>query len=118
MTLTEALELMRYELESQCLSVELVPSSVGNPDFDKIRVVTSKNPNWYRELLAMYPRSRRKRDERYTDSLVSRKEVFRVLDLLIQSKETKSYLREHLVEFAKDKIEEHRLEEANDSFLL
>ena len=100
--LNEAVKWMLHELDSTALHVGLIPAPEQRHCGHCVRVVWTRNPGWYRDLLAMFPRRRRRRrGERYTDSTVKRAHVRRALLALLQDG-SRSHLAEPLLGFAKD----------------
>lgn len=80
--LREAARVMRCELESRRLIVELAPSRI--PEIAAqggcIRVVAERNPRWYRRLCADYPKRRtRPRRRRKPDTMIRRGLTLRAL---------------------------------------
>lgn len=98
--LREALAWMRDELDLERLEVTLVPAPDQRHCGHMVRAVVGQNPEWYRDLLSMFPRSRRRgRDARYTDSTLNRKDVKSVIERLLTIG-TRSQIATHLVDFA------------------
>ncbi len=69
---------MLMELESNQLTVILVPQRTKTNDGGMIRVASSKNCNWYRKFCAKFLSSR-KRTNRCVDTRIKR---FRTVDAL------------------------------------
>lgn len=100
------LKIMLKELDDFYLNVKLTKAS--EPMFlnHKIRSVENKNPEWYQELCSKYPRNRRNRNEKYTDSYINRKRVINCLKRLIQGKFSNYKYKDDLIEIAKERIKE------------
>jgi len=99
--LREAVRWMLQELDASNLLVGLIPAPEQRHCGHCVRVVWSHNPGWYRELCAMFPRRRRRRHYRYTDSTVKRNDVRRVL-LGLLGDGSSSQFAEPLLGVAKD----------------
>lgn len=99
--LRAAVESMLHDLADCGLEVGLIPAPEQRHQGHYIRVVWSKNPSWYSDLCAMYPRRRRNRAMRYTDSTVKRGHVENVLRRLL-SCGSSSFLAEPLLSFARE----------------
>ncbi|MGE4552786.1 MAG: hypothetical protein AB7D57_06715 [Desulfovibrionaceae bacterium] len=97
--LREALRHMLLDLEDRRLEVGLAPAPDQRHYTHCIRVVQDTNPDWYRELLAAFPRGRRRRAARYTDSSIKRDDVSRIINRLL-GPGTRSALAPHLLETA------------------
>lgn len=100
--LREAVEFMLQDLADSGLVVGLIPAPERTySDWQCVRAVWGRNPGWYRELLAMFPRRRRNRASRYTDSTVKRGHVVNVLRRMLDGGTT-SFLAEPLLSFARE----------------
>lgn len=99
--LREAVQWMLQELDIMSLHVGLIPAPEQRHCGHCVRVVWCHNPGWYRDLCAMFPRRRRLRNYRYTDSTVKRADVRRVLQQLL-AEGSRSQFAEPLLGFAKD----------------
>ncbi len=100
--LREAVEVMLQELDYMGLVVGLIPAPERTfSDWQCVRAVWGHNPGWYRELCAMYPRYRRNRAARFTDSKVKRGRVGQVLRQMLGGG-ANSYLAEPLLAFARE----------------
>jgi hypothetical protein len=82
-SLRETLSWMLVELDESGLRVELIPAPERRHEGHQVRVAVDRNPQWYRDLCAMFPRHRRRRGDRYTDSTVKRADVRRCIELLL-----------------------------------
>ena len=81
--LRAAVEQMLLDLDLMSLEVGLIPASDQRHCGHCVRVVWCHNPGWYRELCAMFPRNRRCRKPRFTDSRVKRGQVRQALYRLL-----------------------------------
>lgn len=85
---------MLNELETQFLHVELIPQAACyGTQRRKLRVVTSQNPAWYRDLCAAHPKNRGRcggpqRQRRKPDTLIKRDHVYRGLLQLLSGRNT------------------------------
>lgn len=69
---------MLMELESNQLTVILVPQKRPTNEGGMIRVAASKNCDWYRRFCAAYPSSRKRKNAKF-DTRIKR---FRTIDAL------------------------------------
>ncbi len=97
--LRPAVQWMLQELDYFVLEVGLIPAPDPQHYTHCVRAVWSRNPDWYRELCAMFPRNRRNRKSHYTDSKVKRGDVRRALVQMLREG-SRSYLAEYLLSFA------------------
>lgn len=91
LTLRAALRDMLDELNCQRLEVGLIPAPEQRHMGHAVRAVFQRNPDWYRDLCAAYPRQRRIRKARYADPRFKREDVAAVLSRLLATG-TRSYL--------------------------
>lgn len=90
--LRATLRVMLGELSYQRLEVGLVPAWEQRHAGHSIRAVFCRNPGWYRDLCAAFPRRRRRiRKERFADPRFKRADVAAVLQRLL-STGSRSYL--------------------------
>jgi len=82
---------MLAELNDMRLEVALVPAPDPRHCHHQVRAVFGRNPGWYRELCAAYPRFRRIRKERFVDPRFKRADVAETLSRLL-STGSRSYL--------------------------
>lgn len=99
--LRETLAWMAEDLDQSRLEVTLVPAPDQRHCGHMVRVVAGHNPGWYRDLLSLFPRSRRDRAHRFTDSTLNRRDVLAVIHRLLTS-HTRSIVAGHLLAFAQD----------------
>lgn len=96
------LEFMLQELDCSRLEVGLAPAPwPGWGEGQCIRLVEDRNPDWYRSLCASFPRYRRHRGDKYTDSKIKRDDVRRVIRLLL-STGSRSAMAEHILDWARE----------------
>ena len=109
--LREILSWMGAELDMAELRVELVPAPEPRHCGHQVRAVMERNPDWYRELLALFPRRRRRgRDPKYTDSYYNRRNVRDAITRLLDGG-SRSQMAEPLLALAGE-IRERYSEEA------
>lgn len=100
--LAEVVRWMLHELEERRLEVGLIPAPEKQHVGHCIRVAIESNPEWYRELCALFPRSRnRKRKDKFTDPRFIRADIRRVLAKLLDGG-SRSQFAPVLVELARD----------------
>lgn len=99
------LKIMLRELDDFYLQVKLINAPEPMFSGHKIRAVEKANPEWYQELCSRYPRERRNRSDKYTDSKIKRKNVKICLQKIINTGFSKSYYLNDLLELAKEKYE-------------
>ena len=99
------LDEMYYELSTEQLEVCLVPEYQHDDDMSgrMIRAVTGQNPDWYKELCARYPstRKRRKRD----DTKIKRAYTLVLLERMMRRGKSMSMYVEDLLEVAREREE-------------
>ena len=101
---------MRYELQSRRLSVELAPSRIAEVAAagGKIRVVTERNPRWYRDFCAVYPKARtRPRRRKKPDTMIRRGLTLQALADLESGRCETAYAR-RLLPFVRDEAKRWR----------
>ncbi len=108
------LNMMLGELEQQKLEVVLLPAPDPQHQSHMIRAKENTNPEWYQILCSNYPRNRRSRTDKYTDSYIKRDRIIKCLNRLLKNKVTKKFLYEiDLVEIARERMEEDVAEYKN-----
>lgn len=101
----QELQTMLLELEANALIVVLTPASEPMHEGHQVRTVYMQNSSWYRRLCEEYtahrnnPRRRRKHD-----TAIKRSEIVRILNRMIEGKDTKSKYKEALLEIAKRRL--------------
>lgn len=109
------LEEMLYELSTNRLETCLVPSRIESyrDSGGMIRVSTSNNPKWYKDLCDLFPDSRPKgRNKKKPRTIVKRKHILKLLDCLIRNHKSPSKYAHHIIDEAKRRNEfydEHEL---------
>lgn len=73
-----------------------------------IRVATSSNVDWYKDLCSMFQSTRRRRRIDDNDTRVKRQNILRVLQRLVDGKATTSTYAPFLLEVAKEMQEQWR----------
>lgn len=91
---------MLAELESNRLTVVLVPQKRFTNSGGCIRVAVTVNAPWYRELCAGYASMRRRKNAAF-DTRVKRENIARVLRRLIEAGESRSGYVSHLLHLAR-----------------
>ncbi|MGE4193054.1 MAG: hypothetical protein AB7E51_06675 [Pseudodesulfovibrio sp.] len=109
--LRPAVEWMLLELDRTGLVVDLVPAPDQRHHSHMIRVAAESNPEWYRDVLALYPRGRRNRDARYTDATINRRDVRRVIERLLGTG-TRSAMAAHILAHAQGLHDQYNEEAA------
>lgn len=107
---------MLRELDRQELHVGLVPAPEQRHCGHCVRVVWCRNPGWYRELCGFFPRNRRRRGGRYTDSRVKRGDVREVIERLLDDRGSRSALAPFLLATAAERIEQDAQAEVEAAF--
>lgn len=102
------LKIMLRELDDFYLEVKLIDAPEPMFSGHKIRSVEKTNPEWYQELCSRYPRKRRNRSDKYTDSKIKRSKLKSVLSVLINKGFSRSYYSDDLLDLAKEKYEKDK----------
>ena len=97
--LRPTLRAMLDELDYMHLQVDLIPAPEPQHQGHFVRAVFGRNPSWYRDLCAAFPRHRRTRKERYVDPRFKREAVTTALQRLL-STGSRSYLAGPLLDEA------------------
>lgn len=104
--LEETVRWMLDELQDRKLEVGLVSAPEEKHTGHCVRLVETTNPDWYRQLCRMYPRSRqRNRKEKFTDPNFCRSHIKGVLSRLLNGGSSSQYA-EVLVGMAREEREE------------
>jgi hypothetical protein len=83
--------IMREELETSRLMVVLVPSDLSHqPTRRKRRVAEERNPEWYRNLCALYQSDRAHR-RKHGDTIIRRAHVLRALNEIANGRVVTTY---------------------------
>ncbi|MEN6302803.1 MAG: hypothetical protein ABFE08_05395 [Armatimonadia bacterium] len=89
---------MLYELTSTALEVVKAPSQRRDArPWDGIRVVQSRNADWYRRFCAKHASSR-KRNKRLHDTRIKRQDTIRLLENMIAGRQVSIYCQDIIEE--------------------
>ena len=110
-------ELMLNDLQNCFLEVTTTPGTHDDED-RKIRAVSNQNPDWYKELCKKYPRNRRNRKSKFTDSYVKRGRIIKYLEELINGNIPNAREVDDLIEIAKQMADTGNLNEDEIRFFL
>jgi hypothetical protein len=91
MGLREMAKAMVSELEGSRLTVELAPAREPKHGGHMVRVVSERNPSWYRRLCRAYVSGRR-RARRKHDTLIKRRHTLRALEDIAKGRTRGSYI--------------------------
>jgi len=94
------LEWLLIELESNALTVVLIPCRHGSDPWAMRRVCATKNARWYAAYCANHGSSRKRRNSAH-DTCIKRAETILLLSRLIAGRPVKSKYADELREFAR-----------------
>ncbi|OAM89859.1 hypothetical protein OH491_17500 [Termitidicoccus mucosus] len=101
------LSAMLGELLASRLTVILVPQRIRTNEGGCVRVAIEKNAHWYREFVAAYSSSRRRRNLAF-DTRIKRANTIRTLSVLIAGRPSQSQYAPHLIRIARRFAAENR----------
>lgn len=113
--LREVVQIMLDDLLHQYPEVIVVPAPQPRHCGHGVRVVTERNPEWWSDFTACYPKNRKvPRKNGKPDTRIVRKRIVQVLSLWLERGWTSSIYAEHLLEVAEQLQEEITTPEIDD----